>query len=505
VNTPNAQNPDKAGPQPGSATLRRMSYVLLAGNLFCLVVMFGPDSNYLSANAKLEIPFIESTISAKLFLIFFPIFLISVNLYAQLLINALMRSDAAASGAAEKTGALPSVDVSGSPLVSLFIFYIITPLTLVAMSWKSLPRPEASFLIPVTVLFATGLFFLRMWQVRRNRKLSHYMLGAWLGVNLVFLSLYYVQHNLFHGKLRSLRSVDMVMAELEKSDFRNVHLSNARMDYIVLEAANLEQANLFFAQLKNANLMYTILRQAILDHAFLEEAKLDHADLRDATLIHASLPGAQLKKADMSNANLYFADLVKSDLSGANLTDAKVQKGVLIRSNLHMANLVEADFSNASLNYADLSQADAASVILNMANLANANLEKAKLDSAIARGTKFDGAQLDEADLKKADLTCATLIGADLDEADLQDAILVNVDFKNTNLYRANLMFADLRGATHLTCKQLQIARNWEFAIRDHTLKCDNTLPEIMDYKDDDLPNCSSIRLEILAGLPEYE
>ena len=93
MNTHNSNINNDESDQTGLTTLRRLSYVLLAGNLFCLVVMFGPDSNYLSANAKLEIPFIDSTINARLFLIFFPLCLITINLYAQLLINSLMQND----------------------------------------------------------------------------------------------------------------------------------------------------------------------------------------------------------------------------------------------------------------------------------------------------------------------------------------------------------------------------------------------------------------------------
>ena len=49
----------------GLVSLRRISYFLLGCNLFCLIVLIGPDSTIPAANAKLDIPLIDSTISSR--------------------------------------------------------------------------------------------------------------------------------------------------------------------------------------------------------------------------------------------------------------------------------------------------------------------------------------------------------------------------------------------------------------------------------------------------------
>ena len=68
-------------------TIRRLSYLLLGGNLFCYIVLFGPDTTFIPADAVLRVPMFGADVSAKVFLIFFPICLVCLNLYGQILIN----------------------------------------------------------------------------------------------------------------------------------------------------------------------------------------------------------------------------------------------------------------------------------------------------------------------------------------------------------------------------------------------------------------------------------
>ena len=51
-------------------------------------------------------------------------------------------------------------------------------------------------------------------------------------------------------------------------------------------------------------------------------------------------------------------------------------------------------------------------------------------------------------------------------------------DLRMADLRCADLSGADLRGVTGLTRKQLQEARNWEFAYRDPELACGADIPQ---------------------------
>lgn len=117
-----------------------------------------------------------------------------------------------------------------------------------------------------------------------------------------------------------------------------------------LSDANLENLNLDGANLKDANLTRANLKNAI----------LSNADLTDTNLFYADLTDADLSYANLTDANLFYADFLRSNLTGANLTRANLFYTDFISSNLNSANLKEAiinntDFTNSDLSYADFS------------------------------------------------------------------------------------------------------------------------------------------------------
>ena len=94
---------------------------------------------------------------------------------------------------------------------------------------------------------------------------------------------------------------------------------------------------------------------------------------------------------------------------------------------------------------------------------------------------------LSGAALRGLDLTRADLGGADLTDADLRGTLLSETNLAGTRLQSANLFKAvldgadleraELCGARFVHCAQLQTARHWQSAFRDHDLACGAAIP----------------------------
>jgi uncharacterized protein YjbI with pentapeptide repeats len=94
------------------------------------------------------------------------------------------------------------------------------------------------------------------------------------------------------------------------------------------------------------------------------------------------------------------------------------------------------------------------------------------LSRASLIGVDLVNIDLSNADLSNADLRGSTLTGASLAGANLQGA-----DCFRTMLGGADLQGANLHGARHLSCAQLEEARNWQSAFRDLELACGAPIP----------------------------
>lgn len=137
----------------------------------------------------------------------------------------------------------------------------------------------------------------------------------------------------------------------------------------------------------------------VLEAADLREANLSHTILREVTLLRANLNGANLRDADLHKANLAGVDLRNANLSGA------VLKGL----DLSEAKLAGADLQNANLNGAVLKGVD----------LRDVKLAGVQLNDSILTGVNLAGV-----DLRQVKLFGANLQGADLSEADLSGVVL---------------------------------------------------------------------------------
>jgi uncharacterized protein YjbI with pentapeptide repeats len=99
--------------------------------------------------------------------------------------------------------------------------------------------------------------------------------------------------------------------------------------------------------------------------------------------------------------------------------------------------------------------------------------ETPDLSRAGLRGLDLSGFDLSQADLRQADLR-----GTNLSQANLSRAHLDGANFFKAVLDGADLAGAFLTGAQFLNCAQLVVTRNWQSAVRDHTLACGAPIPD---------------------------
>ncbi len=201
-------------------------------------------------------------------------------------------------------------------------------------------------------------------------------------------------------------------------------------DEILLENANLrdaelEGADLQNAYLKDADLEHVNLKGGVLLGAYLKGADLYGANLEGANLSGAHLEGATVRLSNLKNAYLVGAYLEGADLSGAIIEGADLNEAHLEGSDLYGVHMERAYLIRAHMQGANLSFAH-----LNKANLFMAQLEKANLMGAFMQESDISHAHLEGADLSYAHLEDARLEGVHLEGARVFEAYLHNANFQ---------------------------------------------------------------------------
>jgi uncharacterized protein YjbI with pentapeptide repeats len=115
------------------------------------------------------------------------------------------------------------------------------------------------------------------------------------------------------ARSRTLTTLSRIDAAHKKSIVQFLHeskLIQGDQPIVMLQEADLREADLFNVNLDDTNLI---------------GASLSNADLRLATLDDANLIGADLIEADLREANLTEADLSNTDLSDAEVTQAQLE------------------------------------------------------------------------------------------------------------------------------------------------------------------------------------
>ncbi|WP_105167623.1 pentapeptide repeat-containing protein [Pseudoalteromonas sp. T1lg23B] len=104
--------------------------------------------------------------------------------------------------------------------------------------------------------------------------------------------------------------------------------------------------------------------------------------------------------------------------------------------------------------------------------LAGINLSDADLSMANFLGAHLGGANFSNATLVMSDLRAGFLRQTIFDGANMRGA-----HFSGSPLVEVSLKDADIRGAIGLSCESLTVAKYWETAIRDDSLKCGAPIP----------------------------
>ena len=177
-------------------------------------------------------------------------------------------------------------------------------------------------------------------------------------------------------------------------DLWNEWRESHRKDEILLEGANLQNADL-----RNANLQHAHLSNANLKKAHLRYANLQNADLSSANLQHADLSNANMHNAHLTNANLQYADLFAAKLRNANLFRSKMQRANLFCANLQNAHLSAAQLQNACLGDTKMQMADLVGTYLQNTDATYSMVDGSTLlfGCKIDKNTDFSGVGLGDA------------------------------------------------------------------------------------------------------------
>ncbi len=294
--------------------------------------------------------------------------------------------------------------------------------------------------------------------------------------------------------------------DLTGADLGGVAFARANMRGVLLENANLAQADLSGCDLRGAVLAHASLMRSKLDGADLQQsnlgrarltsASLEHADLREAICYQAVLSGACLRGADLRDADLVEAVVDEVDLSGAqaprmtfcktSFTGVKASGADLSESSFLEVTFRDVDFSDATMCRTTFLQCEAQRVKFDRADLTRlvmtadcvfgtvsaieADLTDANLSGSTLAGADLRAARLDEADLSecnlrganlsgivargsrwgRADLSGANLNAANLMNASLARAVLKDANLRGTNLYGVDLARAEVNERTDL-------------------------------------------------------
>jgi len=244
------------------------------------------------------------------------------------------------------------------------------------------------------------------------------------------------------------QELDLRGADLRQADLHDLPLTCLRGGLTLDESRKATEEQLTWAAV--------LMQEANLSNAQLEQANLSNAQLEQANLSNAQLSGADLSEAQLTGANLSEAQLTGANLSEAQLSGADLSEAQLMRAHLYRAQLTGANLSEAQLSGADLSEAQLMRARLYRAQLAGARLYNAQLGQADLREVRLEqadlrGAQLQQTDLRKAELADQNHVGPRLVDTRWSDTNLVVVDWSRIRMLGDELEAQQQRSASGLT------------------------------------------------------
>ncbi|NHB90977.1 pentapeptide repeat-containing protein [Photorhabdus cinerea] len=198
--------------------------------------------------------------------------------------------------------------------------------------------------------------------------------------------------------------------------------SGALLPSVIMENADLSQANLVNVDLSGASLASCNFTGAIMTLVNLQNTTLQTSNFSQATLVGTDFTGANINHVNFSGANLTNARLsLTTGYSQLNLSDSTLLATVLTEMNLVDATITaKTDFTQAQMDGVNLSSQKLDQVIFLMASMKKANLDSTSLNGAVLVGAKLAGATI---------LGNVSLVGANLSNASLENVNLTGAQF----------------------------------------------------------------------------
>ncbi|OCQ53248.1 Secreted effector protein pipB2 [Photorhabdus australis subsp. thailandensis] len=198
--------------------------------------------------------------------------------------------------------------------------------------------------------------------------------------------------------------------------------SGALLPSVIMENADLSQANLVNVDLSGASLASCNFTGAIMTLVNLQNTTLQTSNFSQATLVGTDFTGANINHVNFSGANLTNARLsLTTGYSQLNLSDSTLLATVLTEMNLVDATITaKTDFTQAQMDGVNLSSQKLDQVIFLMASMKKANLDSTSLNGAVLVGANLAGATI---------LGNVSLVGANLSNASLENVNLTGAQF----------------------------------------------------------------------------
>lgn len=274
----------------------------------------------------------------------------------------------------------------------------------------------------------------------------------------------------------SFKDRDMSNADFTGSIMVGACFEKTNLDYAVLYACDLRDANFTNASMVRADLRGSCMRGAIMAGANMAEADLREGSYAtfdpDKGLTFTSeskvwkegVGGVDMRGANLSAVKLSGAIAINSNFEDANLSKSTIIRGNLSGANLAGANLAGADLSQCELKDVNLRGANLTGVLMDFSNLVNVDMAGALTDQPMGQTIdkqpipleeliklhqvwlKTQGADGQKLDLSDHDLRSApSLVGANLTMLTAERTVWYGRDLSNISLQAALLRGGDFR------------------------------------------------------------
>lgn len=200
------------------------------------------------------------------------------------------------------------------------------------------------------------------------------------------------------------------------------NFSGALLPSVIMENADLSQANLVNVDLSGASLASCNFTGAIMTLVNLQNTTLQTSNFSQATLVGTDFTEANINHVNFSGANLTNARLsLTTGYSQLNLSDSTLLATVLTGMDLVDATITaKTNFTQAQMDGVNLSKQKLDQVVFLMASMKKVNLDSTSLNGAVLVGANLAGATV---------LGNVSLVGANLSNASLENVNLTGAQF----------------------------------------------------------------------------